>query len=441
VGYGGLPLAKLHQAETPSLPLSGVGLDKGGVVEPSVSEKSDESINKADPALDTRELKTITKPLDLLKENELRIASTSQDDLKTLGAEPIEAAVSDLFTGAESSKGNEGEAVMMMSDMPNLAAGTGSNQVEPAVMEVAMAESRLDVNKMTTLNFILPKDLEAVSAEGIDLNSLVSISREVHSRQHHAADQLKLPIEVRTRNLGVVLCLIPAGSFCMGSPLEEVGRDTDERLHDVTLTESFYCGKYKITQEQWQAVMGMNPSHFVRLGPDAPVEQVSWWDCQAFLKKLCQMEGVPGATYRLLTEAQWEYACRAGTDTVFNCDDQLYIDEERIGAVKSGGRSTVCVGQSFQNAFGLYGMHGNVYEWCQDWYGAYPSEGITNPSGPLSGVYKIIRGGSWRSKPEDCRSASRLKLLPIHSWINLGLRIARYLPSNSTDGGKVVSGR
>jgi formylglycine-generating enzyme required for sulfatase activity len=204
----------------------------------------------------------------------------------------------------------------------------------------------------------------------------------------------------------------------------------------VTLTRAFYCGKFEVTQRQWEAVMGSNPSYFQNAGPDAPVETVSWDGCQVFLKKLCEMEGVPEGTYRLLTEAEWEYACRAGTQTPFcygtDLDSSManFNGKYPYGAGAEGvyRGMTTPVGSFQPNAWGLYDMHGNVWEWCQDWWGPYPSKPVTDPLGPASGVSRVLRGGSWRSDARNCRCANRSGFRRDDRYDGLGLRLARTTP-------------
>jgi len=165
-----------------------------------------------------------------------------------------------------------------------------------------------------------------------------------------------------------------------------------------------------VTQEQWQAVMGNNPSHF-KGEKNLPVERVSWEDCQDFIKKLREKDQKP---YRLPTEAEWEYACRAGTTTPFYFGSSLAQDQANCssGIANSLGRlfftgKTTPVCNYPPNAWGLHDMHGNLWEWCQDWNGEYPKHEVTDPQGPNSGKHRVLRGGSWFNNPDHCRSAGR----------------------------------
>ncbi|HSV98789.1 MAG TPA: formylglycine-generating enzyme family protein [Sedimentisphaerales bacterium] len=284
----------------------------------------------------------------------------------------------------------------------------------------------------------LPDDL--VDTLYPSLEKLAPGSAEAQDRQRQAAQDLGLPVEVRTRKTGIVLRLIPAGTFTMGSPKSKDGifeLYSEERpQHEVTLTRAFYCGKFEVTQGQWKQVMGSNPSFFQNGGPHAPVQCVNWDDCWEFLTALCEVEGVPRGTYRLLTEAQWEYACRAGTQTAFCYGNDLnpsmanFNGEYPYGAGAKGlsREMTTLVGIFQPNAWGLYDMHGNVWEWCQDWYGGYPSEPVTDPYGPASGVFLVIRGGSWHNGAENCRCAFRRSSARFSTSGILGLRLARTTP-------------
>ena len=198
--------------------------------------------------------------------------------------------------------------------------------------------------------------------------------------------------------IGMELILVPAGSFMMGS---ESGKADEKPRHEVTISQPFYMGKYEVTQAQWQAVMGSNPSNFK--GDNLPVEQVSWDDAIAFIARLNAQKD--GYSYRLPTEAEWEYACRAGTtgDYAGDLDAMAWYD-------KNSGSKTHDVGTKLPNAFGLFDMHGNVWEWCQDWYHDSYNGAPADGSAWLSGgeqKYRVLRGGSWDSDAANLRSAYR----------------------------------
>ena len=224
---------------------------------------------------------------------------------------------------------------------------------------------------------------------------------------------------IRT-SVGIELKLLPAGQFTMGS--ESGGRG--ETPHQVTLTQPFYLGVHEVTQEQYERVMGENPS--VYKGAKNPVEGVSWEDAVEFCRKLSELpkEKAAGHVYRLPTEAEWEYACRAGTTTKYSFGDE----ESQLGAyawydVNSDDRAHP-VGQKRPNPWGLYDMHGNVWEWCQDSYGAFPQGLATDPKGPSSGSSRVNRGGCWLSYAGFCRSALRDGDSPTDRFFYLGFRVA-----------------
>jgi formylglycine-generating enzyme required for sulfatase activity len=217
-----------------------------------------------------------------------------------------------------------------------------------------------------------------------------------------------------TNSIGMEFVLIPAGSFLMGSPSNEPGRENDETQHQVTIGKAFYLQTTEVTQRQWKSIMGNNPSYFSNCGDDCPVEQVSWNDAQEFIRKLNQKEG--SNKYRLPTEAEWEYGARAGTTTPFytgNCistDQANYDGSNKLSGCSKGEyrQKTVRVKSFDPNAFGLYDMDGNVWEWCQDRYGDYPSGLVTDPPGPASGQFRVLRGGSYGEGARRLRSAFRL---------------------------------
>jgi formylglycine-generating enzyme required for sulfatase activity len=211
------------------------------------------------------------------------------------------------------------------------------------------------------------------------------------------------------------LCHVPAGTFRMGS-------EAEGSAHLVTLTRAFQIGRYPVTQAQWTAVMEANPSEF--RGEDRPVEQVSWDDCQAFLARLNAL-GEGG--YRLPSEAEWEYACRAGATGKFCFGDDERLLGEHAWTSENAGGQTHPVGQKRPNAWGLHDVHGNVWEWCQDWYDDYPPGPAVDPPGAPSGFMgaRILRGGCWRGGADFAASAHRGGRGPAFKGGILGLRLVR----------------
>ena len=238
------------------------------------------------------------------------------------------------------------------------------------------------------------------------------------------------PPRTLTNSIGMDFVLVPSGSFRMGADpnFEDASREETPR-HSVTISRAFYLGKYEVTQEQWVAVMGTNPSRFK--GRTNPVEQVSWDDAQAFIRRLNAKEG--GSRYRLPTEAEWEYAARAGATGKFCFGD----DDDQLGRYAwfegNSGEKTHPVGQLRPNAWGLYDMHGNVWEWVQDWYDGsyYGRSPSTDPRGPATGTGRVFRGGFWDSVARYCRAAARNNYTygtPGYRYDSLGFRLARSSP-------------
>ena len=227
-------------------------------------------------------------------------------------------------------------------------------------------------------------------------------------------------------SLGQTFKLIPAGTFTMGSPSSEPGRYSDEGpQHQVTLTQPFYMQQTEVTQAQWEAVMGSNPS-LLSGCPNCPVEMVSWDDVQKFIAKMNALgEGI----YGLPTEAQWEYAYRAGSTTAFynGAITEPNGNDPNLDAIGwytyNSDSETHPVAQKTPNVWGLYDMSGNVFEWCQDWYGSYGSAPVSDPTGPVSGSYRVFRGGSWNYYAQRCRAAYRSGSYPARRSNYIGFRL------------------
>jgi formylglycine-generating enzyme required for sulfatase activity len=251
-----------------------------------------------------------------------------------------------------------------------------------------------------------------------------------------------------SNSIGMKLVRIPAGKFVMGSPATEVEREAGEEQHEVAITRPFYLGVHTVTQGQYEQVMGKNPSFFHPKNGgslDHPAEQVRWNDAREFCARLSALpeERKAGRTYRLPSEAEWEYACRAGTTTPFHVGDALSSKQANFngnfpyGGAEKGpflGR-TVKVGSYPPNAWGLYDMHGNVLEWCNDWFDRdyYKKSPPENPKGPEQGVmptgfgshfFVVVRGGCWLDEGRACRSARRFRLQQSEPYRWTGFRVA-----------------
>jgi formylglycine-generating enzyme required for sulfatase activity len=229
--------------------------------------------------------------------------------------------------------------------------------------------------------------------------------------------------------IGMSFVLIPSGTFMMGSPSSEVGRYPNETQHQVKISKSFYMQTTEVTQGQWVKVMGYNPSRDQNCGNDCPVENVTWNEIKTFIDKLNHLESTD--TYRLPTEAEWEYAARAGTATPYYWGPQQDCSKANYGVVyasdcngKNPGKK-MKVASFSPNPWGLYDMLGNLWEWCQDRYGAYPDQAVTDPSGPSSGSNRVYRGGSAINGAVSCRAAYRGEGPQDHKGYALGFRLAK----------------
>jgi formylglycine-generating enzyme required for sulfatase activity len=261
--------------------------------------------------------------------------------------------------------------------------------------------------------------------KGLDLKKTVQVSQAKvkvlsipKTESQPQVEAVQKAGEIITNDLGMKFAWIPAGTFMMGSPKSEEGRKSNETSHKVTITKGFYLGKYTVTQEQWEEVMRDNPSY--TKGIKLPVTDVSWEDCQEFTKKLnARTKG----GYRLPYEAEWEFACRAGTSSAYYFGDEITHLDANYGGSNIG--KPVAVGSYKANAFGLYDMHGNVFEWCEDWYEDYPEGAATDPKGPAMGDRRVLRGGSFNFNVSFARSSTRNLISPTYRYNFNGFRLAR----------------
>jgi formylglycine-generating enzyme required for sulfatase activity len=285
------------------------------------------------------------------------------------------------------------------------------------------------------------------------LSAVILVSLPAVS-ERGAADEAA-PEKVLTNSIGMKLASIPAGKFHMGSPATEAERDDNEKLHEVAITTPFWMGVYEVTQAEYRKVIpGRNPSACCAGGQrkemvkgmnteDHPVENVNWNHAVEFCNKLSGLpaEKKAGRSYRLPTEAEWEYACRAGTTTTFSFGKSLssiqanFNGDAPYGDAPRGPylKRTTKVGSYKPNAWGLYDMHGNVQEWCSDFYDPdyYKSSPNADPPGPAKGVlstdykdfYRVVRGGSWLDEARGCRSAYRFRAMPHDSYMLIGFRV------------------
>ncbi|MFN5467279.1 MAG: formylglycine-generating enzyme family protein [Pirellulaceae bacterium] len=234
-----------------------------------------------------------------------------------------------------------------------------------------------------------------------------------------------------TNCIGMSLVRIPGGKFTMGSPVTEAGRDSDERLQEVSIPKGFYLGAFEVTQGEYRRLTGNNPSYFNSASPfdqstALPVERVTWEEAAQFCRRLSEIpeERSAGRVYRLPTEAEWEYACRAGSPTAF-CfgDDANQLSEFAWYAANSKG-VTHPVGSKTPNDWGLYDMHGNVWEWCSDWYSEYPKGDKASSAIKHPRTDRVLRGGGWGLGAAFCRSAYRAGAGPNGRGLNAGFRVA-----------------
>ena len=292
-------------------------------------------------------------------------------------------------------------------------------------MRISRGKHRVEVRKrgyepyaeVVTINIDETTSIEDVKLEASNEVTSIPQQQEQYSPQQYGGGFTDQTITVNGVSFEMVY--VEGGSFDMGATYEQGSDayDWEKPVHSVTLSD-YYIGKCEVTQELWEAVMGSNPSNF--RGAQNPVESVSWNDCQNFIKKL---NSLTGRTFRLPTEAEWEYAARGGNQS----SHYKYSGSGNIGNVAwyydNSGSSTHAVGTRTANELGIYDMSGNVWEWCSDWYGGYSAGAQTNPQGPSSGSYRVLRGGSWYDYARNCRVSNRSSYDPSISGSIRGLRL------------------
>jgi len=253
-------------------------------------------------------------------------------------------------------------------------------------------------------------------------------------RSRMSVEQLEVGSPV-VNSAGMLMMPIPAGEFLMGS--QDVQHSLCRPVHRVTLSESFYLGAFEVTQQQYSQVMNqeLSDGDSRTKGPQNPVENVSWEEASEFCRRLSELkpEKALGRVYRLPTEAEWEHACRAGTVTKFSFGDDRAKLSEYGWFADNADSMTHPVGRKKPNAWGLYDMHGNVWEWCSDWYGSYQSEATVDPRGPELGSLRVDRGGGWAYDDWYCESAIRGWLVPTLKSNFVGFRVAFNITAD--DGG------
>jgi formylglycine-generating enzyme required for sulfatase activity len=286
----------------------------------------------------------------------------------------------------------------------------------PALLAGAWAALALAVGVWLLLGVVFRKgETSADTKKVADGKGVADTKKVADGKGVAGAPPEPLAGDTVTSSLGMKFAWIPPGTFLMGGDRY----DDEKPVHRVRISRGFYLGAYPVTQKQWREVMGDNPSRFT--GPDRPVEGVSWDDCQAFCKRL---NGRDGKSYRLPTEAEWEYACRAGTTTEYYSGDGEAALKKVGWYAGNSNWETHPVGRLEKNAWGLYDMHGNVWQWCQDWYhGPHDGAAAVDPRGPDFGDYRIQRGGSWGSDAENCRAAYRAWDGPASRTDRVGCRV------------------
>ena len=298
-------------------------------------------------------------------------------------------------------------------------------------LEDPSPDSEVLANCLNDAKFIFEYYIESYKSKNI--NQKAPLQEENQSQVIEDKKKTKSTVISKnfTNSIKMEFSLIPPGEFVMGAlPTDKDANDDESPIHKVRITKSFYISKFLTTQGNWKSIMNNNPSFFKKLGDDNPIERVSWYLIQDFIKRLNEKEKLkPKEGYRLPTEAEWEYVCKAGSSTKYYHSNKSDLLEEYAWFSYTSNRSTQVVGTKKPNAFGIYDMLGNVREWCHDWYDPkyYQKSPVNDPQGPAKGEFKTMRGGSWYCVPRLTRTTQRYHHIPSSKSFLIGFRLVKQI--------------
>ncbi len=298
-------------------------------------------------------------------------------------------------------------------------------------LEDPSPDSEVLANCLNDAKFIFEYYIESYISKNI--NQKAPLQEENQSQVIEDKKKTKSTVISKnfTNSIKMEFSLIPPGEFVMGAlPTDKDANDDESPIHKVRITKSFYISKFLTTQGNWKSIMNNNPSFFKKLGDDNPIERVSWYLIQDFIKRLNEKEKLkPKEGYRLPTEAEWEYVCKAGSSTKYYHSNKSDLLEEYAWFSYTSNRSTQVVGTKKPNAFGIYDMLGNVREWCHDWYDPkyYQKSPVNDPQGPAKGEFKTMRGGSWYCVPRLTRTTQRYHHIPSSKSFLIGFRLVKQI--------------
>ncbi|MFA6814776.1 MAG: formylglycine-generating enzyme family protein [Lentisphaeria bacterium] len=302
----------------------------------------------------------------------------------------------------------------------------GNKQKITPLEQTNNASSENKIFPLGEKGFLLPHCQEVTPSYYPNVDLFPTAAKKMLLHQQNCSLSFHLPIEIQN-SIGIKFRLVPPGTTQIGSPITEWKRGENENQHPITISQPFYISKFEITQQEWETIMGkdQNPSSFP--GMNCPVEEVSWYDCMEFIKKLCNKENVDPHSYALPSESEWEYACRGGSETAFCFGNSQDLLKDWAEYADNNYKRTSIVGNKRSNSLGIYDMHGNVWEWCRDKFQNYP--GDLTPKTDYND-WQNIRGGNWYVSADNCRCASRNRLTPTSHGNMLGFRIIRYININ-----------